>query len=358
MSTVQKKHPMSDFLKTSNYNSLQVGTDVPTVKPSSQPSFQSVQFGEAPAAEEQRPTGQSDARMVGGTTRIVADGKGGMTVESVGVQRASTATPQSTIDTARSTSGSRQSPDQVRDSSLVVVNVGGKQIEMRADMAAREGYLKRASDGTFSDPHAPAAATPQAQQQQQQEQRQLQDHEQPQQSLSDAKLEQDVETLVSTSSGTDQVALANGLINGNGLNEAAVERLASQAGKSVEEVRATVDGFVSALTDQAEAAVAKVAGNVNFQDWIEQARATDPEALTAAMRMIAYNRSPQGFADLAQRMVENADVANPQEVLAACQASGIAARQLPSGRVVLTIPGKGQVEMRTALRMGWITVSR
>ena len=312
------------------------------------------QFGEAPAATEQRPTGQPTAQRVGGTTRVTTDGKGNMAVENVGVQRASTAAASSVLDTARSTSGSRQASHQVTERSLVVVNVAGREVEMEARSAAAQGYLRRNHDGSFSDADG---STPQATPEHQPEQQQQdQGDGQQQEALSDA-LEAEVETLATSTSGTDQVALASALLEGRGDAHAAIERMASQAGKPVGEVMETVNAFVAGLASQAEAAVKSVAGNVDFQDWLEQAKESDPEGVQAALRQIAYNRSPAGFKDVARKLVEKADQTDPHEVITACKQANIPARQVGK-YVVVRIPGHGEMTYAIALKRGLITAGR
>lgn len=351
----------------STFNALRMSAAAPQTadNPSSSTyktasGVQNVQMGGAQEAEQPY-VRQPEVRSVGGVQRATVYGNE-ITVTESGVGRHDPNSGNSGIlGTAVSPSGSRLAPDQVRDNSMVTVAAGGQAMQMEARAAARAGLLTRHSDGTYSESNAPAATAPQAAAggngDDDSSGKPKQPHEQPQEALSDA-MEQAVTTLAETSSGTDQVAVANALLDGRSDYHAAIERMASQSGQQVETVRATIDGFVEALTDQAEAAVSKVAGKVDFQEWVEQARATDPEGLAAAMRQLAFNRSTAGFADLARKTVESADIHSPDEVLTAARDAGIPARKLPSGRVVLTIPGKGQVEYRTALRMGWITAAR
>jgi hypothetical protein len=353
---------MSDFLKTANYASVQAQTATPsTSRMTNTPSFQSVQMGQAPEAEAPAQRGPQ-VRDASGTTRIIADGNGNMIVENVGVQRASTATPNSTISTARSPSGSRQSVDQVRGDSIVVVSVGGKNIEMRADMAAREGYLKRDSQGGFSDPHAPQAPAPQAaaggngDDDNNNSGRPKQAHEQPQEALADAQLEQAVENLATTTSGTEQIALANSIIEGRGLNTVAVERMASESGRSVEEVTATVQAFVAGLEQQAASAVEAV--GIDFETFKELAQEHDSNALQGAMRALAMHRTPAQFATLAKDIVARLDVLDPEAVKNAVSDTGVSVRWLPNGKAVVRAPGKSEMLWSVAIRQGVIKVGR
>jgi hypothetical protein len=261
------------------------------------------------------------------------------------------------LATARSQSGSRQTPDAVTENSLVTVD--GRQYRVKELLGA--GVLRKMPDGSIVDPSASSSQAPAQSQPEQSEQQQADNSNDPanapQEALADAAVEQAVETLAASTSGTDQVALASALLEGRGDAHAAIERMASQSKQTPEAVRETLNGFIAALTDQAAAAVKLVAGNVDFQDWLAQAEETNPEGLAAAKRQIAYNRSPQGFKDLARSMVERADQTNPQEVIEACRQAGIRARQVGK-YVVVNIPSKGEMTYAIALKQGYITAGR
>ena len=91
-----------DHLKTSNYAALQVTPETAQgVRASKQPSFQSVQMGDAPEAEKPY-VRQPTAQRVGQVMRVTTSGNGDMIVEEFGPKRASGAAVTSILSGARS----------------------------------------------------------------------------------------------------------------------------------------------------------------------------------------------------------------------------------------------------------------
>jgi len=309
------------------------------------------QVGEAPAAATPY-VRQPEVRSVGTVQRATINGDN-IEVQELGTGRhdPNTGNP-GILGTAVSPSGSRQSADQVTDKSVVTVSVGGKTMTMEARSAAREGLIKRNSDGTYSE----AAQSPQAQQQQQQQQQKPAEQQQqdaPAEALADVATEQALTQLVESTSAHSQLTAINAVASGEGITEAMINNLAETSGKSPAEVTQFIEKFHGAMEAQAADAVKKATG-LSLQELQSLAK---PEDIAAAVRQHIMERSTRGYVELANKLTADLDRTSPDEVLEACKASGITARVVGS-RVVVTIPGRGQMTYAIAVKQGYLTVGR
>jgi hypothetical protein len=147
------------------------------------------------------------------------------------------------------------------------------------------------------------------------------------------------------------------MISGGELNAHALEQIASQSGKTPDEVRATAAALVEAFTEQAANAVEKSTG-INFDTFVELAKQHNPDALRGAMQRQAFDRSTAGYVEAAKDIVANLDRLDPEAVKAAVSDTGVTVRWLPNGRAVVRAPGKSEQLWSVAIRQGTIKVSR
>ena len=314
-----------------------------------------VQLGGQPDVHQPYVNREPQVQVHGGVTRAVINGDD-VRVTELNTSRniANESARTGILDTAHSQSGSRQSANNVTEESLV--RIGERQFRVKELLAV--GVLKKMPDGSIVE--ATGSHAQQAQQQSPEkshhEPREKQAHEAEPVALADAKLEQAVTSLAENTSGTEQVALLNSIVEGRGLNTVALERMASESGQSVEQVSATVQAFADGLTRQA-ANVVEAAG-IDFETFKELAQQHDPNGLQGAMRQLAMFRSPAGFAEVAKDVLANLDKLDPDTVKAAVSDTGVTVRWLPNGRAVVRAPGKSEMLWSVAVRQGVIKVGR
>jgi hypothetical protein len=342
---------MSDF-KHLQINGSQSAAKEPTTSDAfkSASGVSNVQLGGAPDAHLPYVNRQPEVRVHTGVQRAVVNGDQ-ITVTEMGTSRniagEASASTSAILASAHSQSGSKQSPSSITLDSIVRLPSGQ---EVRVKELVDAGVLRKLPSGEIIDPAASTAPQPQLAQQQQQAEQQQQEQDQPTEALADVAVEQELTNLVNTTSAHSQLTAINAIASGQGVTEAMINDLANASGQTPVQVTEFIERFHGAMTQQAADAVKKATG----MSLDELASMVSPDELAGAIRAHIMNRNTSEYVALARRATENLDIASPDEVLAALKESGIPARTLPSGRIVVTIPGRGQLEFRTALRMGYI----
>lgn len=219
---------------------------------------------------------------------------------------------------------------------------------MSVALAEQFGYIRRAPGGHYENAQA-AQQAPAAEKAQPQDRGEA---------LQDSEAEAAITHFAAGVPALEQIAAVEDLIRNDGvLSNDILSRASMRMGVDAGQVSAMAAKMVAGFRAQALAAVARTAGGVDAEAVLAWAKAEAREELDAAMRKQAYDRSTEGYRNLAARYVENLDQIDPEAVLNADYDSGITAFQA-DGEVILNIPKRGQVPYRIAVREGWIRVSK
>ncbi|UHC16313.1 hypothetical protein LRS73_28330 [Methylobacterium currus] len=167
--------------------------------------------------------------------------------------------------------------------------------------------------------------------------------------------EQNLTELVSATTAGNQIAAMQELINGGEVSTQTLNRAASEAGREPSQMAESLELVKAAFKAQADASVA--AQGVEDADALwAWARANRPNDLKQAMNNHGSMRDPRGYAGIAQEYVASVADRDPSSVLNAEFGGGISAR-MAGKEVVLSIPGRGEMSYRSALKAGFIKVS-
>jgi len=137
---------------------------------------------------------------------------------------------------------------------------------------------------------------------------------------------------------------------------AQIEELARRTGQSPEHVKEAVDGIYSEYSASAKA-VAKANGVRSWDAFLAWASAEAPDAATDAMHELVSEHSAASLGRLAKQYARlgRVDYSN-SEILSAKLGDGIKSREV-GGKVVLSIPGHGEMGFDRAVREGIIRLS-
>jgi hypothetical protein len=173
--------------------------------------------------------------------------------------------------------------------------------------------------------------------------------------LADASAEGDLASLCETVSAGTQVSVLGQIAEAGEILPQTINRAASEAGISPAEMNERVSKVIDSFTHQAETTIKAIGSDdpSDFFNWCHQERSKE---LKAAIRTHGMERSTAGYKTLYQDYVASIADHDAAAVLEAdFGTSGITAQQV-GNKILLDIPGAGQVEYRTAVRQGFITV--
>jgi hypothetical protein len=158
-------------------------------------------------------------------------------------------------------------------------------------------------------------------------------------------------TMTDRVPGTDLASAANDLVINGKVDGFMVQRMASQLGVEPDDLSARIEAFSQGVKNQATRCFQQC-GVQDVEELLTWAKAAKPDLLReATKRQIAGDLA--GITRLATLYFENLADINPKKVLEAKFGSGIEAR-LVNRKVVLSVPGMGEVEYRSAIRAGII----
>lgn len=277
------------------------------------------------------------SRVVGGAVSVQADG----TVNQTGTHSVNTADLgnclEGALGTARTKTGSpRMGELQPTD----VVTIGG--MEMSVQVAERLGMLTRDKAGALSENPEAAAEPPQ------------ETSEDPAVALPNQAAEQELASMCQTVDAGTQVHALGQLIQHGELDPTTLGRVASGMGVDLDVASGRLETVIEGFREQASQTV-KALGSDDpsfFFEWAQKAR---PNQLQDAMRSHAMERSVDGYRSLYRAYVEDLGDSDPDFVLNADHGDGMTAQKV-GNKVVLNVPGHGQIEYRTAVRMGIINM--
>ncbi|BCB20059.1 hypothetical protein [Bosea sp. ANAM02] len=150
--------------------------------------------------------------------------------------------------------------------------------------------------------------------------------------------------------GTELAGAYSDYLERGTLTDAAVNRIASHLMITPDQARDNLAAYADALDDQRMKSVARfgIDDIDGFDAWAKQAK---PEALKKARAQHLTHGSVEGYRGLAQMYFETLDTIDPERILTANFGSNITAR-LSGGRVLLKVPGMGEMPWRMAVSQG------
>src|SRR5207237_1086144 len=137
---------------------------------------------------------------------------------------------------------------------------------------------------------------------------------------------------------------------------AQVAEIARRTGQSEAEVREATDGIFGEF-DASARAVAKANGVRNFDAFITWASQEAPDSALDALHTFVSDHDASRLGRLAKSYARlgRVDYSNA-EILGARLGDGIKAREI-SGKVILTVPGHGEMSFERAVREGIVKLS-
>jgi len=154
--------------------------------------------------------------------------------------------------------------------------------------------------------------------------------------------------------GTELAGAYASYIEQGKLTDLTVNRIASHLMITPEQAAENLSLYAEALDDQRARALSSfgVTDIEGFEAWAKQAK---PGMFKQARTEQITQGSVSGYRTLAQIYFENLDTIDTERVMSADFGSGITPR-LSGGKVILNIPGVGQVPYRTAVSRGIVKV--
>ena len=172
--------------------------------------------------------------------------------------------------------------------------------------------------------------------------------------FSDPKAEQALSEVCSGVSAGLQVSALQEIIASGQATPQTINRAASEAGVEPSEMDARVSGVMKHFETQAMQAV-KGYGSEDPAAFFEWAREHQHRGLKTAMQAHGMERSTRGYEPMYREYVASMAEHDPASVPNAKFGGGITAQDV-GDKVLLNIPGKGQMTYRTALKAGLIKV--
>lgn len=254
-----------------------------------------------------------------------------------------TASTGQKITQARTTTGYQRSGADISENDLVKVNGSEGRIK---DML-RAGLVTKNPDGSFSiTPKADPSQAPQQQPPQQT------DPTMELEAMADPAIDAAITEVKQGAQPGDVMACILSVATEGTFSDAALSRVAAQMNLTPEEARDRAETIRGAFEAQARSVVDQT--GFDSEEVFEWARQNHPAMLKDAMLRHATQRSTKGYQDIAAKYLENLDKANPQAIETA---TGVPTKRLRDGTVLLLTP-HGEIEWKTAVRKGWVKVSR
>lgn len=174
--------------------------------------------------------------------------------------------------------------------------------------------------------------------------------------FADAQAEASLMELSQTVSPSLQVGAVVDIVKTGEVNPLTLNRAASEAGIEPAAMQAKVDAALSQFRAQAVTAVQGY-GSGDPEDFFAWAQEHAPNGLKEAMHRHGMERTTKGYEPLYRTFIGTMEMHDPHSILEAEFGGGITARQDDRGRVLLNIPGKGEVPYGVAVKSGLINVT-
>ncbi|ANY77002.1 hypothetical protein BB934_01195 [Microvirga ossetica] len=172
--------------------------------------------------------------------------------------------------------------------------------------------------------------------------------------LSDATVEADLAALVQASTASTQFAILGQLVSDGEVNPNTMSRVSSELGIHPQEAEARLGKVIEGFKAQAVSTFHQ-AGIEDPEGFISWAQHNRPDDFKAAMHSHGVERTTKAYQPLVSEYLATIADRDPEAVLEAQLGSGITATK-QGNTVILTIPGVGQVDFKTAVRERLITV--
>lgn len=285
---------------------------------------------------------------------IITNGQMTHRDEDGGETQLSGETPNATsgqrITQARTTSGFPRSGADITENDVVKVNGSEGRIK---DMI-RVGLITKNPDGSFTITAKNGSRSAPFQDAPQQQPQEVVDGG-AEEALGDDAVEASITEIAETAQPGDIMACITSYTNDGDFSDAALARVASQMNLTPEEARDRADTIRGAFEAQARAVVDQ--SGFDSEEVFEWARQHHPKMLKDAMLRHVTQRSTKGYKDLSAKYLENLDKANPKAFDNAVARGVTSYRRLKDGTIILKTP-HGEVDWKTAVRKGWVKVSR
>lgn len=174
--------------------------------------------------------------------------------------------------------------------------------------------------------------------------------------FADVQAEASLMELAQTVSPSLQVGAVADIVKTGAVDPRTLNRAAAEAGIEPAAMQAKVDATMAQFRAQAVSAVQGY-GSGDPEDFFAWAQEHAPNGLKEAMHRHGMERSTKGYEPLYRTFIGTMEAHDPQSILDAEFGGGITARKDDRGRVLLTIPGKGEVPYGVAVKSGLITVT-
>lgn len=326
--------------------------------------------------EEQRPKTLVSDRIRsdsgGSVTRLqVGADRSTVTNESVSrsssMDRTNVRPDYSVVSTGRNrTSGRPMAAAELTPDS--VVNVGGMETSVKVAVAM--GLIRPAPGGGYEDVAQPPTQTPREAQQPSQAVPEnvgagIDQQKQASVDMSDSGAAESLGNeqaeaflgQVANAVPPEQInAAMDEVLREGQLSEQSIGRLAAALGVSPEEAMAQAENLGQAYDGMIHRAVASVgiADEELQQDFMRWLAQTHPREADQALKALWRTNSTKAFRDLGKQFMRDLDVYDLDLVLEIARNSGIRAFEDHHGRVVLDVPGMGEVRWNVAMGQGLI----
>lgn len=212
--------------------------------------------------------------------------------------------------------------------------------EMTAKQARLMGWLHSPSPSTLEQPRT---EQPMQQQQEQEVHPDLQAEP-----LADTAVEASLDQLVKGTTGIEQMSAVKEIVQNGEISANTLGRLASQLRTEANQLQGQLAPIMAEFERQGRAAFSE--GGLDADDVIRYAQTKKADALRLAMHKHGTERSTAGYKAIrASYLADLADY-NPQAALAADLGPGVTSYQDHKGRVMVRVPGYGEMEWSSAIR--------
>lgn len=228
-----------------------------------------------------------------------------------------------------------------------IITVDG--FELTVEMAEQHGMVTRDANGRYVEVGGGVKAA--------------QDRAEPQeeapvddaQAFADPKAEAALGDLANSVAPSHHIAAIQDVIQTGTISELTINRAASEAGREPSAIAGEASKVMESFKAQAVTAVQSWGSDdpMEFFTWAQQEK---PREFREAMQAHGMERSTKGYQPLYQEFVAGIAERDPEFVLASEFGGGITARK-DGKAVILNIPGRGEMTLRQALRVGAVKVS-
>jgi hypothetical protein len=299
------------------------------------------------------------SQVVGGTKSVTIHADGSSTYEDTGrTYSVGAGTPEheqhgSVTASARTQGGLPVSAGNIKDDTIV--RAGG--YEMKAVLAEQLGFLTRSPAGLYVDAQQ-ADNSGAAEAQQAAEQAQLEALTGGKVEALDDAAEGLLSSYIAAAGQSPLIGAVHQYINDGAVSDGMLATIASRMGEEPAQTAANIETVRAAFEQQASRVVEQASG-LPATLVFKIAHETKDPGLAEAMREQVINGGTDRYRAVAERAVgkfiDGIAAGKYATAVEVDPSSGITMRR--DGRnFVLTIPGQGQVELRSALRAGLVSV--